>query len=153
MIECIHYGLYLPSIYWIERIKDTHTIGMALLAIPCAALCYQVLFCITILAIKRLTKPIKPGQYPKYSFVCLGQWLITKLLEMPEILVMADSLYYPFFLRLLGAKLGSNVEVSEISNITPELIIIHDQGFVAAYASIAAAKTYHDKVFMSLIHI
>ncbi|MCR9192713.1 MAG: amino acid adenylation domain-containing protein [Gammaproteobacteria bacterium] len=147
LVEIIHYGLYAPPLYWLFSIYAHHTIFYTLCALPLATFMYFTLLCSTIILFKKISRPVKPGRMALQTLTWLKYWVLSKLLELPETLAMADSLYYPVFLRFLGAKLGTDVEMSEISHLAPDMLSIHDHGFVAAYASIAAPKMYHNQLF------
>ncbi len=148
-VELIHYGLYLPPLYWVTSMYEHTTLLQAVFLTPFAALMYFGLLCLSVIVFKHISRPLKKGASDVLSFSWLKHWIMLKLLELPEVLAMADSMYYPIFLRFLGAKLGSDVEMSEISHLSPELLTIHDHGFVAAYASIAASRIYHDRLSFS----
>ncbi|PJD90756.1 MAG: peptide synthetase [Legionella sp.] len=146
LVELIHYGLYFLPLYWIASMYVHTSLIETIFLTPFAALMYLGLLCSSIIAFKHISLPTQKGYVDRHSLGWLKHWITLKLLELPEILVMADSLYYPLFLRLLGAKLGHDVEMSEVSHLSPDLLTIHDHGFVAAYASIAASKIYHEQV-------
>lgn len=145
-VEFLYIGCYLPSIFLLIEITETRSLHAAILFTPLAALIQLCFFCIVILTVKSFCPRIKSGQYHVDSLGCLCQWVIAQLLEKNEIQVMADSLYFPRFFRLLGAKLGSNVEIAEINDPVPDLIMVHDNGTVASDVSLAPAKVYHDVV-------
>ncbi|HVT61983.1 MAG TPA: amino acid adenylation domain-containing protein, partial [Legionellaceae bacterium] len=126
LVEIIHFGLYVPPLYWIASMYEHTTLAESLLLTPFGALMYLGLLCTITVVLKKLTSSIKPGLYDFYSFTWLKHWIILKLLELPEILAMADSLYFPVFLRALGAKLGIDVESSEMAHLSPDLVSIHD---------------------------
>lgn len=145
-VVLMHYGLYCPPLYWLTTVYQHHGLLYALLALPSAALGYFLLLTASTIILKYLSRPVQAGYFSVHSWIWLKHWIISRLLDLPESLAMADSMYYPMFLRLLGAKLGADVEMSEISHLTPELISVHEEGFVAAYASIGAPQMYHDQM-------
>ena len=54
---------------------------------------------------------------------------------------------------MLGAKIGNRGEISTVSNITPELLTIKDEAFVAEMASIGPARVYRSKIMVAPITI
>ena len=52
------------------------------------------------------------------------------------------TLYTSPWLRLLGAKVGRRAEVSTVSNIDPDLLIVGQESFIADLATVGAAR-YH----------
>lgn len=65
-----------------------------------------------------------PGSYEIDSNKMLYWLVITKLSKVFE--VMADSLYYPWFLRSMGAKIGKYVETGELPMVSPDLLVMED---------------------------
>jgi non-ribosomal peptide synthetase-like protein len=112
--------------------------------------------CLLITGFKRLILPsIKPGEYPLRSMFYLRKWTVDRLVGFSLALSNAlyGTLYLTPFLRMLGAKIGVRGEISTVSNITPELLTIKDEAFVADMASIGAARVYHGMMMVAPITI
>jgi len=54
---------------------------------------------------------------------------------------------------MLGAKIGARGEISTVSNITPELLTIKDEAFIADMASIGPARVNHEMLMIAQITI
>ena len=54
---------------------------------------------------------------------------------------------------MLGAQIGARGEISTVSNITPELLTIKDEAFIADMASIGPARVYHKMLIVAQITI
>jgi non-ribosomal peptide synthetase-like protein len=111
----------------------------ALVVAPVAGLLFVVLLCVLLLCGKRLVLArIEPGTYRIGSFWYLRKWFVDRLMEMS--LLMTNSLYATLylapFLRGMGARIGRLAEVSTISYVTPDLLDIGDESFVADIAHI-----------------
>lgn len=135
----VYYLSYFVGISFVTYfyVSDAPTLAVFLVT-PIAAILVLASYLSSIIALKHLImRKIKPGIYPIQSMYYFRQWFITKLLDVNEIYVMADSLYFPPFLRLLGAKIGKFVELGEVPHIMPDLVTIADQGFVASSVAIA----------------
>lgn len=76
---------------------------------------------------------IKPGRYSTRSVAFLRYWFLHYLLNNTRHLLMPvyATLYMPSLLRLLGAKIGKNVEVSTVAHAMPDLLEIGDESFLA----------------------
>lgn len=116
-----------------------------LAATPLAGVLYVLTTCLAVAAGKRLVMPrARPGVYPLCSWFGLRKWLSDKLMELS--LGTTNSLYATLFtspwLRVLGAKVGRRAEISTVSNIDPDLLIVGSESFVADLAVIGAAR-YH----------
>src|SRR5271157_3206723 len=112
--------------------------------------------CILVAGCKRLILPdVQPGGYPLQSTFFLRKWTVDKLVELSLMLNNAQygTLYIASFLRMLGAKIGARGEISTVSNITPELLTIKDEAFVADMASIGPARVYHGTLIVAPITI
>ena len=63
------------------------------------------------------------------------------------------SVYLPPWYRLLGAKLGKGVEVSTASFISPDLLSIAEEGFIADAVSLGAPRVRDGFVTVAGNHI
>ena len=120
-----------------------------LLATPLAGLSFVVSLCTAAVLTKRILLPrLREGVYPLHSFFYLRKWFFDRLmrtsLEMTDALYA--TLYLPPFLRLLGAKIGSWTEISTIAHITPDLLVIDDDSFIADAAHVGPATIYRDHI-------
>ena len=112
--------------------------------------------CMLVAGFKRLILPeVKPGEYPLRSMFYLRKWTVDRLVGFSLALNNAQygTLYLAPFLRMLGAKIGIRGEISTVSNITPELLTIKDEAFVADMASIGPARVYHGTLLVAPITI
>jgi non-ribosomal peptide synthetase-like protein len=102
----------------------------AFAAVPLSTLWYLRL----VIAIKRdFIGRIKPGRYSTRSLTFLRYWFLHYLMNNTRHLVMPlyATLYMPAFLRLLGAKIGKNVEISTVAHAMPDLLEIGEGSFLA----------------------
>ena len=102
-----------------------------------------------------ILRDVQPGGYPLQSSFFLRKWTVDKLVELSLMLDNAQycTLYIAPFLRMLGAKIGVRGEISTVSNITPELLTIKDEAFVADMASIGPARVYRKTLMVAPITI
>ncbi len=98
--------------------------------------------CLLILALRRFGLPhAPPGIHHLRSRLGVEKWFADKLLESSLLLTntLYSTVYTPFWLRELGARIGVRAEVSTIANIDPDLLVIGDESFVADMASVGSA--------------
>ena len=117
---------------------------------------FVVSLCILVAGFKQLILPnVKPGEYPLRSMFYLRKWTVDRLVELSLTLNNAQygTLYLAPFLRMLGAQIGARGEISTVSNITPELLTIKDEAFIADMASIGPARVYHGMLMVAQIII
>ncbi|HHD64706.1 MAG TPA: peptide synthetase, partial [Desulfobulbaceae bacterium] len=110
-----------------------------LVSAPFAGLSF--VFCLhgLIVLLKKVVLPAtSSGRYPVASLLYIRKWFVDRLMELS--LGMSNSLYATLylspFLRLMGAKIGRLAEISTISHITPDLLEIGDESFVADIAHV-----------------
>jgi non-ribosomal peptide synthetase-like protein len=99
-------------------------------AVPISILWYIKL----VISVKRLfIGRIRPGNYSTRSLTFLRYWFLSYLLTNTRHLVLPlyATLFLPRFLRCLGAKIGRHVEISTITQATPDLLEIGEGSFLA----------------------
>ena len=134
--------LALLIAHWI--IGDATTwgaiIGRTLLAAPPAAVAaFLLLALLTLLAIRVLGLFIREGTYPVRSRVGWAAWATERTLDAARtyLFPIYASLFTPVWLRLLGARVGKNVEASTVLLI-PRLTVIRDGAFLADDTMVAS---------------
>jgi non-ribosomal peptide synthetase-like protein len=118
----------------------------AVAATPLAGLSFVLTTCFVVWFGKRLVMPhARPGIYPVDSAFGLRKWIADRLMTMS--LTLTNTLYATLYtapwLRALGARVGRRSEISTVSHIDPDLLVLGDETFVADLASVGAA-TYHN---------
>lgn len=141
----IYYLCLIPCISLISYYYDqSHYLMTMFFAIPLGALLFLGLYYSCIVFCKKIIlNKIKPGNYPVKSFYYFRHWIMLKLLDVDEVSILADTLYMPAFLRLLGAKLGKGVEMGETPHIIPDLVTIEEGGFTASSVALAWPNIYN----------
>jgi non-ribosomal peptide synthetase-like protein len=146
----------LPSI--IVSIISYELLGIPglFLAAPIIGLLFVLCLSGLIVIVKKMVLPtIRPGSYPIRSFLYIRKWFVDRLMEMS--LGMTNSLYATLylapFLRLLGAKIGRMAEISTLSHITPDLLAIEDESFVADIAHVGPAILGGGQFQLAPVHI
>ncbi|MES2309410.1 MAG: Pls/PosA family non-ribosomal peptide synthetase, partial [Verrucomicrobiota bacterium] len=122
-----------------------------LLYYPGFAFSYVVLFLIqSILLIRLVQNQIKPGIYPLYSVTYLRKWFADHIWRLA--LFVLHPIYATVFispvLRLLGAKIGKNSEISTASNVTPHLLEIGEEAFVADTVSLGEMEVRGNSIIL-----
>ena len=103
-----------------------------LLAIPASAL----FVCITMLvtgALRWLLPRQTAGRFSVYSFAFWRRKITSLILDQSLHVLhgIFASVYAPLWLRFLGVQVGRNAEVSTAEGMTPELITLGDDSFIA----------------------
>ena len=146
----------LPGMYLFLTVIDRASIGWALAATPLLAALFVVVFCLEIAVAKALLLgKVREGSYRVQSLFYLRKWLVDGLMQMA--LEILHSLYATLYLvpwfRLLGAKLGKRVEISTVAHITPELLEIDSESFIADSACLGATRVHLGRMFIAATRI
>jgi len=109
--------------------------------LPLVALSFVILLTLEIAMVKwLLLGRVKPGKYDLNSGFYVRKWFVDQLMELS--LDVIGPLYATIYLnpwyRLLGAKLGRRAEVSTASFISPDLLTVGEESFVADAVSLGA---------------
>ncbi|HWB14190.1 MAG TPA: Pls/PosA family non-ribosomal peptide synthetase [Pirellulales bacterium] len=132
-----------PGMIVMNRLNYWDDYYWYLVVSPAVALSFVVFLCLEIAAFKwLLLGRVKAGSYPLYSSFYLRKWFVSQLLELSLDVLgpLYSTIYLSPWYRLLGAKLGRRAEVSTASFISPDLLAIDDEGFIADSVSLGAAR-------------
>lgn len=133
----------LPGAIVLVSMVLKHGTPWVLLWSPIMAASFVVLFALEIALLKwAVGGRIAPGKYRVRSPLYIKKWFVDSMMQMGLELLhpLYATLYLPPWFRLLGAKLGKRVEVSTVAHITPELLSIDDESFIADSACMGATR-------------
>lgn len=103
-----------------------------MLAVPASALLVGLTMLLTA-GLRRLLPRQRPGLFSIYSFAYWHKKLMTLILDMSLRVLhgLYASVYAPLWLRLLGAQVGRNAEISTAEGMVPELLSLGADSFIA----------------------
>jgi non-ribosomal peptide synthetase-like protein len=113
------------------------------LACPVVAAMFVVMLCLEIAAIKWvLLGRVKAGEYRVHGGFYFRKWLVDQLMDLSMDLLgpLYGTMYLIPWMRLLGAKIGKNAEISTARVVTPDLLEAGDESFIADAASLGAEE-------------
>ena len=121
----------------LPAVADADTIGQAALRmlpfLPVATLVAGITLAALVLGLVRLLAlGLEPGHYPIHSLRALQAWATLRVLDEARtwMFPLYASSVTPMWLRLLGARIGREVEASTVLLI-PHLTTVNDQAFLA----------------------
>jgi non-ribosomal peptide synthetase-like protein len=123
---------------------------------PVVAISFVVFLCLEIIAIKWLVLGrVQPGSYPVDGQFYVRKWFVDQLMELSLDVLgpLYATIYLTPFYRALGAKLGSRAEVSTASFISPDLLSIDEDGFIADSVSLGAARVGNGWMRIDRTHV
>ncbi|MEO3758441.1 Pls/PosA family non-ribosomal peptide synthetase [Mycobacterium sp. B14F4] len=135
-------GVGLAVIGWAVRDADTvaDAIAPAALWTPVATLaataCYAVL---TVVGVRLLSLWLREGYHPVRSRIGWQIWATERLMDAARnyLFPIYASLLTPWWLRLLGARVGRGTEVST-ALLTPKFTVVEDGAFLADDTMVAS---------------
>ncbi len=78
----------------------------------------------------RLLGRVRPGVIPRFSFEAIIVWTKTGALDS-ACRWLSGSLFWPWWLRLAGMRIGKGCEISTIIDVLPETVTIDAESFFA----------------------
>lgn len=126
-------------------VADGPALGAALLVVPAGAVAYFVAYALLVLgAVRLLSVGMREGFHPVRGRVAWQVWTTERLMGMARIALfpMYASLFTPVWLRLLGAKIGRNAEVSTVLAL-PSMTTVDDGAFLADDTMVATYELSH----------
>jgi non-ribosomal peptide synthetase-like protein len=141
---------------WCKLIGNEH---WYLWVLPCAvvgSVSFIGVFCLQVVILKQLlVRKVRPGTYPLHGSFGLRHWFIDRLmaLSLDMVPTLYSTLYLLPWLRMLGAKIGARAEISTASHITPDLLSIGSESFIADSVSLGASQVKHGWLRLAHTHI
>ncbi|QEG32949.1 Pls/PosA family non-ribosomal peptide synthetase [Bythopirellula goksoeyrii] len=104
-----------------------------------------VWFCLFVAAVKRTLLPKSDtGVHSLESWVYLKRWSADLFLRYASSIVypVYSTIFLPSWLRMLGANIGSRAEISTVTHVTPDLVTIGQESFLADGSMIGGRRLY-----------
>lgn len=110
-------------------------------SVPLAIVSYIVLLVVTKWL---LVGRIKPGVHSVESLTYLRHWFMDYLLNNTRAILspLYATLFLPTLLRLLGAKIGPNVEFSTVMYVAPDLLQVGEGSFCADVCIVGGSRVH-----------
>lgn len=113
-------------------------------------------YCLVVAGLKRLILPkVRPGTHSTESLFYLRKWLVDLILGASRTALHAvyTTIYFPIWLRILGAKVGKGAEISTVSQLYPDLTVIGDESFFADGSMIGGRRFFQGHVQLDEVRI
>ncbi len=139
-------GTMLPSI---ALILYAFSLGGVVFAIPAALIAAPLFMAVYILALwvvkKVVIGRINPGVYRLESVHYLRHWFLEYMMRNTRMILLPvyATIYMSSLLRMLGAKIGDNSEVSTVMNISPDLLSVGEGTFLADACLIGGVRIFN----------
>ena len=146
----------LPGIIAMNELNYADDYYWYLFLSPFVGLSFVVLLALEIIVVKwLLLGRVKPGRHPLHSLFYFRKWFVDQTMNLSLDILgpLYASVYLPPWYRMLGAKLGKGVELSTASFISPDLLSVDEEGFVADAVSLGATRVRDGFVTVAGNHI
>jgi len=161
LLLLLHFALMIPffpglfTLYELDQLAGDYEFYYLFLT-PLLALFYVLIFIFqTSLITRLLMRNVKEGKYNVYSHVFLRKWISDQLYSIS--LVVLHPLYASVFVRqyfkLLGAKVGLRAEISTAGNITPHLLELDAETFIADSVNLGEADIRESSLMLAKTQI
>jgi non-ribosomal peptide synthetase-like protein len=95
----------------------------------------------------------KPGRYPLWGTYFFRWWLSERLLSLIPIKNFQGTSIMRFYLRALGAKIGKDVLINDLSAGAYDLVSIGDRSCIGSNATFANARVEGNELIIGAIEI
>ena len=116
--------------------------GAVILAGPLSLVCY----CLMVVVVKFVVMPrMRTGTYPVESWFYLRKWFVDTFYRTSRAVALPlyTTIFFPTWLRMLGAKIGKFAELSTVSQFSPDLMKLGERSFFAD-GSIIGGRRFHN---------
>ena len=96
---------------------------------------------------------LKPGSYPLWGWTYYRWWLADRLVESAPVYLLSGSSLYPWWLRALGATVGSEVLIGSMTLRAPELLTIGDGVSVGNAVNFENARVERGRLLLGRISL
>ena len=156
LFQALGLAALLPGTILLNELEHRHSWWACVPAAFPAALSFILLLALEIAAVKwLLLGKMQPGHYPRHGWLHLRKWFVDQLLALSLDILgpLYATLYLNPWYRLLGAKVGKRAEISTASFVSPDLLTVGEESFVADAVSLGAAHVERDTVRIDIVQI
>lgn len=145
-------ALALGTAFIIVHVSPLVWVPVLIAAVPVLIVfsCFYVAFCK-----KLIQRRPRPGTYDLYSFKYLQFWLTSGMMRAVRGagMLIFTTVYLPPWMRLLGAKLGKNTEMSTVWSIYPDMLEAGEGVFFADGCFLGGSRTHLGRFAMKVTTI
>jgi non-ribosomal peptide synthetase-like protein len=94
---------------------------------------------------------LRPGSYPLWGLTYFRWWLADRLMEAAPTYLLAGSSLYAWWLRLLGAKIGSDAVIGSMTVRVPELLRFGDHVSIGNAVNFENARVERGRLLLGQI--
>lgn len=144
-------GLFIASVFLIQDNTGLFA-EMAIMLVLYTAInlgCKAIIIALKWIVLGRT----KPGRYPLWGAYYFRLWFVQRLVQVTTVKFLQCSPLMPFYLRLLGARIGKDVIISEFECGAIDLLTIGDRASLGTKCRYASFEVVGNEVVVSPITI
>ena len=96
---------------------------------------------------------LKPGRYPLWGATYFRWWLADRLCELPRVDLLSGTPLLCWFLRALGAKIGSDVIIDSVYLRSPDLLTIESGACIGTAVHVGNAGVERGMLVLGPVHV
>ena len=127
---CVAGGARRPTsglVEWLQHPTFSFGVMAVVLALASAGLCLGLL--LQAVALRTLGR-VRPGVWSQWSLEAIRIWVKTGVVDSAS-RWLSGAVFWPWWLRLAGMRIGRRCEISTIIDVVPETVAIGDESFFA----------------------
>jgi non-ribosomal peptide synthetase-like protein len=151
VVAAIFLGMLLMG--YLNQIDEGYSY---LIVSPLVALSFVIFLCLEIAVVKwLLLGRVAPGKYSLFSGFFIRKRFVDALLELSLDVLgpLYSTIYLAPWYRILGARLGPSAEISTASFISPDLLSVDAEGFIADCVSLGAGRVENNTLTIAHTHV
>jgi non-ribosomal peptide synthetase-like protein len=148
--------LLMPFTLLFYNIAIHFGFGWALLSTLFSCAAYTVCFCLLVSLLKWLiVGKVKEETFSIYSFRYIRNWMVDTMLHMSLISFrpIYATIYMPYWLRLMGAKVGKHAEISTVNQMSTDLLSIGSGSFLADSVSVGSPDVRNGIMYLKATNV
>ncbi|HEV2694118.1 MAG TPA: Pls/PosA family non-ribosomal peptide synthetase, partial [Verrucomicrobiae bacterium] len=96
---------------------------------------------------------LKAGRYPLWGVTYFRWWLANKFCELPHVYLLSATPWMPAYLRALGARIGRDVLIENLSLGAPDLLTVADGTSIGTFVNIENARVEGGLLILGPVHL
>ena len=96
---------------------------------------------------------LKPGRYPLWGVTYFRWWLAGKFCELPHVYLLSATPWLPAYLRALGARIGQDVLIENVTLGAPDLLTVEDGVSIGTFVNLENARVEGGLLIIGPVHL
>ncbi|CAK0761677.1 Non-ribosomal peptide synthetase-like protein [Gammaproteobacteria bacterium] len=155
-LVCLHIAHWLAPFFvyhYLTGDPDDSILWASFSSILVFILGQLLAFVVAILGSRTVGRGITPGRYPLWGMTYFRWWLSERLVEVAPVYLLSGCSLQTYFLRALGAEIGSEVIIGSFTLRVPTLLTIEEGASLGNVVNLENASVERGELVVGRIHI